>query len=229
MIPDDALIRLNQGSIASRLIGGVIHDLYNALLVVGGSLELMEDGPFDEAQRPRLERIKRQQVIMAEALRELTAVLKPDETGAHADLAEAVRWATQLRLSSLRRLGGHVDVDVRADGPVRVPMTLDRVLQVALNLVVNAEDALAGVATRQIVWTIDTDAATAILGIADSGGGIPEPVRSRLFEPFVTSDPERHAGIGLHVARVLLARSGGTITTIPAAAGARFEVRLPRL
>lgn len=189
MIPEDALIRLNQTSVAARLIGGVVHDLNNALLVIGGSIELLEDGPLDEGARPRLERIKRQQLGMAESLRELTAVLKSDDTAGRAEVAEAVRWASDLRLSSLRRMGGHVDIDVKAAGPVRVPMAIDRLLQVARNLLINAEDAVAPAQSRHVTWTIDAEGDVAILGISDTGWGIAASVQDRLFEPFVTSEP----------------------------------------
>ena len=54
-LPTEALVRLNSASVAARLVSSVVHDLNNGLLVIGGSVELMEDTPLTEQQRPRLE------------------------------------------------------------------------------------------------------------------------------------------------------------------------------
>ena len=65
------------------------------------------------------------------------------------------------------------------------------------------------------------------LTVTDNGPGIAEPDRERIFEPFFTGRRESGgAGLGLAIARSLLAASAGTIATDPVTAGARFTITL---
>lgn len=112
-LPLEALVQLNAAMVASALMSGVIHDLNKGLLVIGGSLEQLEDGPLGEDARPRLERIRRQHVAMASRLREFSGVLNPETGGTRADLHAAVSQALSLRETSIRRRGISVRIDVQ--------------------------------------------------------------------------------------------------------------------
>ena len=64
--------------------------------------------------------------------------------------------------------------------------------------------------------------------VADNGGGVPSADSDRIFEPFHTGRREQGgSGLGLSIARSLLASCGGTIANVPAERGACFEVELP--
>jgi signal transduction histidine kinase len=139
--PLDALIQLNYATVVGSLVSSLIHDLNNGLLVIGGSVELMEDGPLGEESRPRLERIRRQHDTMATRLRELSSVVKPEGRGVRADLRAVATEAAALRETALRRRGMTVRVD--SDGSTAVvPVAPDRLLQIVLNLLLNAEAAV---------------------------------------------------------------------------------------
>jgi signal transduction histidine kinase len=59
--------------------------------------------------------------------------------------------------------------------------------------------------------------------ISDEGPGIPAPLRARIFEArFTTKPPGRGSGLGLHVARRLMARQGGDVFLVPDADPARL-------
>ena len=75
--------------------------------------------------------------------------------------------------------------------------------------------------------------AQVLVRVTDRGPGIPAPVRERLFEPFVQggqtlTDKSPGVGLGLSLARGLLRQSGADLAALPTAAGAAFEIRLPR-
>jgi signal transduction histidine kinase len=64
--------------------------------------------------------------------------------------------------------------------------------------------------------------------VSDDGAGVPAADRDRIFEPFQTGRREQGgSGLGLSIARSLLASCGGTIANLPADRGACFEVELP--
>lgn len=226
-LPTEALVRLNSASVAARLVSSVVHDLNNGLLVIGGSVELMEDTPLTEQQRPRLERIGRQQLQMAETLRELTAVLKPEETDRKCDVAATVAHACHLRATAFRRLGIQVKgLPVDRVG-FHVSLPSDRLLQILLNLLLNAETALRDAPVREIELQLVESSGNARLTLSDSGPGFPAVLRPTLGQPFVTATPEESAGLGLFVSRVLAERAGGSLTLGDDAGGARLDLTLP--
>jgi signal transduction histidine kinase len=66
------------------------------------------------------------------------------------------------------------------------------------------------------------------LGVRDNGAGVPESVRARLFEPFVSSKGQRGTGLGLAVARKIAERHGGRLElAASSAAGTEFVLVLP--
>jgi two-component system nitrogen regulation sensor histidine kinase GlnL len=65
-----------------------------------------------------------------------------------------------------------------------------------------------------------------LVELEDTGPGIPDCIRDRLFEPFVTSGKQNGLGLGIALARQTVRNHGGDMWT-ESAAGARFVIRLP--
>jgi len=110
----------------------------------------------------------------------------------------------------------------------RLPAVLDGGLQHAIvNIVKNAFDAMP----RGGTLTITTRQANGLvsLDIEDTGGGIPEEIRGRIFEPFFSTKPIHQGnGLGLIIAKEVVERSGGTIEfSTEAGAGTRFRIEVP--
>jgi C4-dicarboxylate-specific signal transduction histidine kinase len=102
------------------------------------------------------------------------------------------------------------------------------VLQIVLNLILNAEDALAGQPRRELRLIVDRNAAVGTLTVADTGHGVEDGIRVRIFEPFFTTRGERAVGLGLPVAGQLAAHAGGQVQLRDTAPGATtFVVELP--
>ncbi|NMO23365.1 HAMP domain-containing protein [Pyxidicoccus fallax] len=103
----------------------------------------------------------------------------------------------------------------------------DQLTQVLVNLVKNAEEAMAdkGGALRVRVKGIDADA---IIEVEDSGPGIPPEHRARIFEPYFTTK-EGGTGLGLAIAARILQEHGGKLDVGgEPGQGARFSMVLPR-
>lgn len=111
--------------------------------------------------------------------------------------------------------------------PPQVPVHAAELNQVWTNLIDNAADAMASGGTLTLRTT--HDATTATVEIADTGPGIPDEVRDRIFDPFVTTKPPgTGSGLGLDNARrIVEQRHGGTITFETGPDGTTFTVRLP--
>jgi two-component system, NtrC family, sensor kinase len=107
-----------------------------------------------------------------------------------------------------------------------------RLSQVVLDLLINAGHALADYKGDDALIQIRTARApngNVALEIADNGPGIPEAMRERIFEPYVTSRPdEGGSGLGLYVCRQIVTALGGTIAAVgPEEGGAVIRVELP--
>ncbi len=108
----------------------------------------------------------------------------------------------------------------------RVLADRDQLTQVLVNLLKNAEEALAGREGVIMVRTI-TGAEFGV-EIEDNGPGVPDELKARLFEPYVTTR-QGGTGLGLAIARRIIEEHGGTLTVHDGAqGGALFRLSLPR-
>lgn len=201
----------------------VSHEFKTPLAGIGGAVELLQDH-FEtmspEERRRFLDNIAGDSGRLSQLVTRLLDLARADmampEAGASADLAEPARRAADAA-------GFPVTVDVPRDiPPVAAPLqTVESVLTILLQ---NARQAGA----RQASVTAVREGEQVILTVADDGPGVPDADRERLFEPFFTSHrAEGGTGLGLPIARSLLAASHATIELADGGAGATFRVVLP--
>ena len=140
-----------------------------------------------------------------------------------------VRRGLEQTLIILRHRLGEVEVvrEFAADVP-EVEVFGSELNQVWTNLVENAIDAMEGRGRITIRAEQDPDADGLRVTICDTGPGIPDDVRQRLFEPFYTTKPPgKGTGLGLHIAHTVVARHGGRIEVDSTPRGTCFAVSLP--
>ncbi len=102
----------------------------------------------------------------------------------------------------------------------------DQIQTALFNLVRNAVEAMPDGGTLTV--SSEVTAAAVVLRIQDTGMGIPEDIRARLFEPLLTTKPVS-MGLGLLTARTLIENQGGTLDCVSTQGkGTRFDVHLPR-
>jgi two-component system NtrC family sensor kinase len=130
---------------------------------------------------------------------------------------------------------------VRSSG-CRIVLALDRTIpsvvgdpheieQAVVNLVTNAQQAMAGTAARGAI-TLTTSCGPqgrVVLEVDDEGPGIPEATRSKIFDPFFTTKPSgQGTGLGLWLVYNAVSAHGGTISLGAApTGGARFRLEFP--
>jgi signal transduction histidine kinase len=109
------------------------------------------------------------------------------------------------------------------------PLYLDRnqLMQVMMNLILNARDAMNDGGLLTVAASADTDGAV-LLDVADSGTGILPEHLEKIFDPFFTTkEPGRGTGLGLAISARLVESFGGTIAVESRAGqGTRFRIRL---
>jgi two-component system sensor kinase FixL len=140
--------------------------------------------------------------------------------------ALALRLAEILRAEAGRK---HVRFSMELGAVPEVTADALQVEQVVLNLVTNAVEAAADrpEGRGRVLLRTSAEAGTARLSVEDNGGGIPEEVAERLFEPFQTTK-ESGMGLGLALSKQIVALHGGRLWWEAAQPeGTRFVLELP--
>jgi signal transduction histidine kinase len=227
---DDALIGLNRLATVARLLSGAAHEVNNALQVISGTVEILEnrkDAP--PGVHDALARLRHQSNRAASALAQVLLFTRaPREGVTPVNLRELAQESLALREFSIRRARLTARIDADESTPFVVTGNRGDLQQALLNVVMNAEQALNGT-PGAIVVQLSLDDAFVVLRVIDEGPGVTLDPPDRAFQAFVTTrEPFESAGLGLWAARTLVEVHGGTLTIENRSAGAAVAMRLPR-
>jgi signal transduction histidine kinase len=226
----DVLVALNRSTTTARLLSGVIHEVNNALQVISGTVELLQTRPdVPPSMNPALERLSKQTARAATVLSQVL-VFTRGSVGerSRVNLREVAEHSLELRAFSIKRASLTSKLTAPETLRFNVNGNRSQLQQAMLNLIVNAELALA--ATKgEIGVELDAADGWVIVRVVDQGPGLPAETRDKAFEAFVsTRDPWEGAGLGLWAARAIAAEHGGSVTLAESPTGATFEMRLPQ-
>jgi CheY-like chemotaxis protein len=200
--------------------------------VVVGQALLLGETADDPKIRKRAERIGQAANRCSRIVKTFLAMARQSEPARSAvDLNEAIESALEITGYALRSANITVNRDFGRDLPP-VWGDADQLGQVLMNLIINAEQAMAdtiGERSLNLQTRFDAETDSLEVYVADTGPGIPEDVRSRIFEPFFTTKAFGvGTGIGLAVSLGIVQSHGGTLEVAPKASpGACFVLRLP--
>ena len=200
-----------------QLVAGIAHELNNPLQGVLGHIDLIRaTRGLPRSQRPALKAIHREADRAARIVRNLLVFTGSRRLNRRAiSLQNVLQRALALRSSATRGREVEVVRHYTAQAP-RVfgdPLSLH---QVFLNLIVNAEEAVAaqGRAGRIEIATMVLPAGNAVRAtIRDNGGGMSPDALPHVFEPFFTTkDVGQGTGLGLSIAYGIVQDHGGSIS-----------------
>lgn len=227
----EAMLALNRSATAARLMAGAIHEVNNALQVISGTVELLQGrADLPEPVARALDRLRKQGTKAGAALADVLIFTKAavDET-ARVDMREMIDYCVGVRRFAIQRGGLSVTWEPDASASLAVMGSRGLLQQAVLNLIINAEQALAS--TRgNIAVELTASGGWIDVRVLDDGGGVLVEPRERAFEPFVsTRDPWQGAGLGLWSARAIAEMHHGTMVIETGKSGGAFLMRLPRL
>ena len=220
-----------------RLAGGIAHDFNNLLGVVLGYCELLTRRLVDDPRsQKQLQAIRRAGERAADLTRELLAysrkqVLFPEVLDLGLVVEEARRMLDRF-------LGEHITLHTEVEpGVGSVRADRGQILQVLVNLALNARDGMPQGGTISIDCRNEPDPSGTTLGhvtlrVRDEGQGLDAAAQKRVFEPFFgpKSGPGEVAGLGLASAHGIVNQSGGEIRVeSEPGRGSVFVVRLLRV
>ena len=222
----DDLVRSEKLATVGHLAAGMAHEIGNPLGAVVGYLNILQADLSGESQ----DLVARSLVETARIDKLIRELLDYSAPLAHQvesfDPIESLRETLEL----LRHQGQleSIRIDDRcSDTLCWVSMDRGRLVQVWINLLFNAQDAMQS--EGQIVLSSESDGRVVAVAIQDEGPGIAADVATRIFEPFYTTKaPGSGYGLGLAVCQRIIDENGGSLKLSQGSAkGACFTVTLP--
>lgn len=209
-----------------RIASTLVHDLSGPLSALRGYADVLEKDPPADVRTRCAAGLRRQTQRMAELVRSILAFVRGDDDYLFAktdvdvlldELAEDLTVAhatTEVRIERRPGQAGAARVDAAA---------LRRVLE---NLARNAVQAMPQGGSLTLGAALD--GADVVLALTDTGVGMDESVRARLFEPFFTRGKAEGTGLGLAIVRRIVDAHGGRVEVESAPGkGTTFRVRVP--
>jgi signal transduction histidine kinase len=227
----DRLVRSERLASVGRLAAGLAHEIGNPIAALLGLEDLLIQGGLEPSEeKDFLFRMKKETERIHNVLRDLLDFARPasagrDDAGKPGSITDAIADVVAL----VRPQRSFREVELRVDAEAALPdvaLAGERIVQVLLNLLMNAADAAP---KGKVMLTVRRNGSSVELAVEDDGPGIDPLVRDRLFEPFVTTkEVGKGTGLGLAVCRGLVEAARGSIRLDDTNRhGARFVVDLP--
>lgn len=214
-----------------QLAGGVAHDFNNLLTAIGGYANFLIESIDEPELRRDIEAIIKAagraagltKQLLAFSSRQIRATALIDVNALVEDMAAMLR----------RMIREDIELAVQLSSePVFVEGDRGQLEQVIMNLVLNSRDAIDGRGMIRIeASSVELKAGDYVMiSVTDTGCGMTEETKARLFEPFYTTKPrDRGTGLGLATAYGIVSQNGGSIQVeSELGKGTTFRICLPR-
>ena len=216
----------NRDRLASigQMLAGLLHDLKTPMTIISGYAQLMATMDDPKERENYVEQIQRQFELMSGMTREVLAFARGD-TDLVLRKVYVHRFAEQLTTqlgAAVQGRGIDFEVETRFDGTAYFDE--QKLMRVFHNLASNAIEAMPDGGHLRV--TIERDRDELVWTVRDTGGGIPDHVRGRLFELFATGR-KGGTGLGLAIVKKIIDDHRGTIHPETGPAGTTFVIRLP--
>lgn len=238
------LIQTEKFAATGRLAANIAHEINNPLGIIKNYIYLLSEsvehgatGQGGDGEAKENLRIIREEIDrIARIVRRLLDFYKrPDSKPAPTDVNREVEEMFYLTRKGLKRKDVRVEKDLAADLPT-ILASPDKIRQVILNLLRNAEDAVPEKGWIKIATNLerlrdDRVGKTGdyiVITVSDNGCGIPEANLRLIFDPFFTTKQESGTGLGLSITYGIVESLGGWIEVdSEVGKGTTFRIILP--
>jgi PAS domain S-box-containing protein len=237
----EQLLVSQRQEIVGQIASGIAHDFNNLIAAIAGSAALIVADPANGARR-KAERIETAATKAASLVAKMLSLGKRTPDNREIDLAVKIRNIVELLRASLAPQ--HSVVLRLPDEPIILIADRTEVMQVLLNLLINARDAmdpdqpgeitvrleklLPGDSKARPVIGIRPRGPAALVRVEDTGIGINEQALTEIFEPFRSGKGRSGSGLGLAVVKSIIEAAGGGIAVdSQPGRGTRFDVFWP--
>ncbi len=212
----ERMVQIDRLSSLGVMVGGVAHEINNPLMGVLNYVEFARDRSDDAKSIEVLNKALHEIGRIKKIVQNMLVFARVDHhANASCRVADAVKQALSLMEGEFKKNAVLMRLDLPEDLPP-VHCSAGSLQQVLVNLMLNARDALAQQADRQVNIRASQIDSKVVVSVCDSGPGVSEEVRQKLFTPFFTTKAAgKGTGLGLAVSRQLIEEVGGTISFAP--------------
>jgi signal transduction histidine kinase/CheY-like chemotaxis protein len=233
----EKLVQTARLTAMGELAAVVAHQINNPLTTITVDTAMMlEYEPPDSDNYESLQAIYRAGKRAAGVARRLLAIGRPNDPKAQPediDVVDTVEGILQLIGAHVERRNIKIHTRLPEQKPPPVMAIKGQLDDIWLNLIMNAHDALVNHPDAQIGVEVAYRSLDqhVVVRIWDTGPGIPDELKERIFAPFFTTKVAGEGtGLGLHICREIVENVGGKIMVESALGkGTRFTVELPTM
>ncbi|SHH55357.1 ATP-binding protein [Cognatishimia maritima] len=228
---NDKLLRVSEQKDA--FLSQVSHELRTPMTSVRAFSEILRDSEkLTEAEKSRYGGIIHDEAVRLTRLLDDLLDLNVLENGQVSLNTQTAELSAVLSSSVKTALSGAeqpLDVALPDTGPIMLETDVDRLSQVFINVVRNAQKYCDAAAPSLEILVHDDDTEL-LIDFIDNGSGIPEASQDVIFDKFARVNPQRAggAGLGLAICREIMHRLGGDISYLPGQGGTAFRVSVPQ-
>jgi signal transduction histidine kinase len=223
LMTHQALLESERLATIGRMASSVSHDLRHYLAAVYANSEFLASGRLTDEERTEILNEIRTAVDGTTELLESLLIFSRSGSG--------IRRSPQLVATLMDRAvamakahpdAANVEFTLQNQGPAETEAIVDgkQIERAIYNLVLNGcQTQHSGGQTPRVTVSLDARPAEIIVGVLDNGDGIPENIRTTLFEPFVSEGKQKGSGLGLTLAQCIATEHGGDVTLVSSRPG----------
>jgi two-component system NtrC family sensor kinase len=223
------LFRSEKLASLGKLAAGVAHEINNPLTgILTNSSLLLEDLPADDPRREDVEVMVHETIRCREIVKRLLDFAR--QTKPQKRLADINALIDNIILLVRNQTSfRNILIEKKLDDIPEVLVDPDQIQQVFVNIILNAAEAMTKGGVLTVTSATSRTGESLVIRIADTGPGISEEVRERIFDPFYTTK-EHGTGLGLSISYGIIEQHGGTISVESCPGkGSTFIIQLPVL
>jgi two-component system CheB/CheR fusion protein len=230
---EEEFSRLSKLAALGEVAAGLSHELNTPLNVVSAKAALLDR--LADRQKLDAAQVRRASADIEKTVKDISAIiaglkalsgLGSAERKAN-DLVSLVQEASRICDFKLKRARVALELDL-PKVPVLAECVGVQVVQVLINLLINAIDAVAPLEERWIRIGLAARGDHAEITVTDSGRGVDAQLAEKIMTPFFTTKrAQKGTGLGLSLSRTIARRHGGDLRLVPEHAHTRFQFDLP--
>ncbi len=230
------LVQTSKFASLGEMAGGIAHEINNPLAIIhgnAGAIKELAETPDPDLGLVRLlsERIENTTMRISKIIRGLRSFARDGEADPfdESNVTQIVNEVVDLCRERLAHQSVVLTVEPFPDSLV-IECREIQIVQIIMNLVNNARDAIEELPDKWVRLCVQDAGDFVEICVSDSGSGVPEKIREKIFQPFFTTkELGKGTGLGLSISKGIVESHRGALFYDSFSPNTRFIVRLPKL